>query len=304
MKVIRYCDSPGTYAYYMHYAEDALAIRFLVAGIWILDTLRFSFVCHFLYYYLITNYGIPMSLLYLIWSLPASVLVHATVATAVQCFFAHQIYYLCRPQVRWWVTAPIMLSVLAATGLGVAAAILEFLNTETSLSMQISFHIGTPALAAYMLAEILITVSLCTLVYDSGSRSAYPRTKRLLNTLIVYAVNRCFLILLVTMGELAANVNHQDGWVITLDFIGQGLYPNSLLASLNARQYLRTQASGTMSDPRISAVNFTRSSKLQGDAENSQDGTVRFQAKDEAVINITADPSLGKITALRVGVEV
>ncbi|KAI6131378.1 hypothetical protein EDD16DRAFT_1535745 [Pisolithus croceorrhizus] len=82
-----------TYAYYMHYSEDALTIRFLVAGIWILDTLRFSFVCHFLYYYLITNYGIPMSLLYLVWSLPASVLVHATVATAVQCFFAHQIYY-------------------------------------------------------------------------------------------------------------------------------------------------------------------------------------------------------------------
>ncbi|KAI6143177.1 hypothetical protein EDD17DRAFT_1660567 [Pisolithus thermaeus] len=60
----------------MHYSEDTLTIKFLVTGVWILDTLRLSFVCHYLYYYLITNYGIPASLLYSVWSYPASVLVH------------------------------------------------------------------------------------------------------------------------------------------------------------------------------------------------------------------------------------
>ncbi|KAI6122019.1 hypothetical protein F5141DRAFT_1094229, partial [Pisolithus sp. B1] len=56
-----------------HYSDDALAIRFLVTGIWILDTLRFLFVCHFLYYYLITNYGIPTSLLYMVWFVHISI---------------------------------------------------------------------------------------------------------------------------------------------------------------------------------------------------------------------------------------
>ncbi|KIO10707.1 hypothetical protein M404DRAFT_995184 [Pisolithus tinctorius Marx 270] len=52
------------------------------------------------------------------------------------------------------------------------------------------------------LAEVLITTSLCVLLYQSGSRSAVPRTKNLLNTLIIYAVNRCLLTLLVVVAEV------------------------------------------------------------------------------------------------------
>ncbi|KAI6095106.1 hypothetical protein EDD16DRAFT_1680974, partial [Pisolithus croceorrhizus] len=49
--------------------------------------------------------------------------------------------------------------------------------------------------ATVALAEVLIMVSLCVLLHDSGSSSAFPRTNRLLNTLIIYAVNRCLLTL-------------------------------------------------------------------------------------------------------------
>ncbi|KAI6132579.1 hypothetical protein EDD16DRAFT_1533125 [Pisolithus croceorrhizus] len=87
-----------TYLYFMHYSEDASTMKFLVFAIWILDTLHVSFICHVLYYYLITNYGVPTSLEYLVWSLPASLVVNALVIAAAQCFFAHKIYYLCRPQ--------------------------------------------------------------------------------------------------------------------------------------------------------------------------------------------------------------
>ncbi|KAI6100097.1 hypothetical protein EV401DRAFT_2032073 [Pisolithus croceorrhizus] len=62
-----------TYVYYMNYSDDALVIRVLVTAVWILSTLHFSFMCHFLYYYLVTNYGIPTSLLYMVWSLPVCI---------------------------------------------------------------------------------------------------------------------------------------------------------------------------------------------------------------------------------------
>ncbi|KAI6100100.1 hypothetical protein EV401DRAFT_913250 [Pisolithus croceorrhizus] len=183
-----------------------------------------------------------------------------------------------------------MLSVLAATGVGMAAAILEFLKSETRLSMQISYHIGIPTLAIYMLSGILITMSLCSLLHDNGTRSAFPRMMRLLNTLIIYAVNSCFLMSLITIRELVTvripyckattftlslsqfrqDVSHLEAWTIALDFI---VYPNSLLASLNARQYLRTEASSTVSDPRISAVDFAKRSKLHEHAEGSDEGT-------------------------------
>lgn len=194
-------------------------------------------------------------------------------------------------------TAPITLLVLAATGLGMASGILELLDSESSLAIQTSFQIATPALSILILAEILIAVSLCTLLYDGSSRSTFPRTKRLLNTLLIYAVNRCLLILLGTIAELAVNVNRESTWTIALDFIGKGLYPNSLLASLNARQYLRIQDSSTVSDPCISTVDFAKRSKLQEYVESSEDGTGRLRVSEEAVIDITADPSLDKMTA-------
>ncbi|KAI6131380.1 hypothetical protein EDD16DRAFT_1722901 [Pisolithus croceorrhizus] len=291
-----------TYVYYTHYSDDALAIRFLVTGIWILDTLRFLFVCHFLYYYLITNYGIPTSLLYMVWSLPASILVHVrslhfklstTRISNVTGNYGYRSSMLLRaPNIL--PLSPRSEVVGDCSHYVISIGWDRFIDSETSLGPQISFYTGIPTLTVYVLAEILITVSLCTLFYDNGSRSTFPRMKRLLNMLILCAVNRCLLTLLVTIAELAAEVNHQNAWTIAFDFIGQGLYSNSLLASLNARQYLRSQASSTVTDLRISAVDFA---KLEGHVESSEDGTGRFRVWQEAHTDIAADPSLGKIMA-------
>lgn len=164
-----------TYVYYMHYAEDALAMKFLVAVIWIFDTLHVSFMCHILYYYLITSYGVPENFEYIIWSLPASILVNVFLISIVQCFFVRQVYHLCRPQVKWLVTAPIILLVIAHIGFDIETVVLQLAKHKTSVLAQISFSGGTPALAIVALTEVLITVSLCILFYDGGSDSAFPR---------------------------------------------------------------------------------------------------------------------------------
>ncbi|KAI6158957.1 hypothetical protein EDD17DRAFT_1616343 [Pisolithus thermaeus] len=57
----------------MHYSEDASITKSIVAAIWIFDTLHVSFMCHMLYYYLIINYGNPMSLEYIVWSFSVSI---------------------------------------------------------------------------------------------------------------------------------------------------------------------------------------------------------------------------------------
>ncbi|KIO09760.1 hypothetical protein M404DRAFT_289047 [Pisolithus tinctorius Marx 270] len=191
VKVIWHNNSPGTYVYFMHYSEDASTMTFLVGAIWILDTLHVSLTCHSLYYYLITNYGVPMSLEYTVWSFSVSVLVNVLVIFVVQFFFTHKIYCLCRPQLKWLVTAPIIVLVLAHFGFGIVMVSAMFIDEKLSVILQARFYSVTPATAATALVEILITVSLCVLFYDSGSSSAFPRTKRLFHTLIIYAVNRC-----------------------------------------------------------------------------------------------------------------
>ncbi|KAI6144535.1 hypothetical protein BKA82DRAFT_1004481 [Pisolithus tinctorius] len=270
-----------TYVYYMHYSEDASATKFLVAVIWVLDSLYASFMCRMLYYYLVTNYGIPTSLEYLVWSLPASLLVDVLVVFVVQCFFAHKIYHLCRPQVKWLVTAPILISVLAHFGFGMGMAVFMFVNTEASAAEQIRFSVLIPYGALAIVPEGLITASLCILLYDSSSRSMFPRTKQLLNTLIIYAVNRCLLTLLVAIGELTASVYQQNTWATVLDFIIGKLYANSLLASLNTRQFLRNQGSpsGTEPDRYTKAVHVANLPKRSDDVESSMDGARQFDMR-------------------------
>ncbi|KAI5984052.1 hypothetical protein EDD15DRAFT_2311522, partial [Pisolithus albus] len=66
-----------TYVYYMTYcSEDTSTVKFVVAATCILDSLHVAFMCHTLYHYLITNYGVPMSMKYIVWSYPASTVVN------------------------------------------------------------------------------------------------------------------------------------------------------------------------------------------------------------------------------------
>ncbi|KAI6158508.1 hypothetical protein EDD17DRAFT_1877293 [Pisolithus thermaeus] len=310
-----------TYVYYMHYSEDTSVIKLTVAAIWLFDTLHVSFMCYTLYYYLITNYGDLLSLEYVVWSFPLSLTANLFVITMVQLFFAHKIYHLCRRKVRWMVTAPIVLLVLAHLGFGVVTVVMVYsglsnhfttilisvcrlVNSQASAVSRARFYSATPAVSAVVLAGILITTSLCVLLYDSGSRSAVPRTKRLLNTLIIYAVNRCLLTLLVTVAQLVVDVNDQSAWTIGLDFIVGKLYANSLLASLNTRQHVRSQGSRPESGVHVNAIHFANLPKLSEDERSSKDGERYFEAREGAVPDITTVPVHDKIPALRRGGEV
>ncbi|KAI6104368.1 hypothetical protein F5141DRAFT_1204199 [Pisolithus sp. B1] len=312
-----------TYVYYMHYSEDTFAIKLLVAAIWIVDTLHVSFVCHVLYHYLITNYGIPTSLDYIIWSLPASVLMNDLavlqifMVSAIQCFFVHQIYRLCRPRLKWLVTVPIMLFVLAQFGFGIGTAVLEYSNLSkyvtgililvgrfvshgSGVLEQITYYDVTPAWAIIAVAEVLITASLCVVFYSSSSGPMFSRTKRLLNTLIIYAVNRCLLTSLVAIADLVVTNEVKNTWTIGLDFILGQLYANSFLASLNTREHLRSRAAGTPSDLRIGTIRFADPPESPREVESSKDGTNQFDVHKVAVTDVsTANPALDKTTASR-----
>ncbi|KAI6158203.1 hypothetical protein BKA82DRAFT_2176431 [Pisolithus tinctorius] len=289
-----------TYVYYMHYAEDAPTTKFLVAAIWILDTIHISFICHMLYYYLITNYGVPTSLERIVWSFPVRK-PKLQRCTDLQCF--HHLGVASSECTRglhssmWLVTAPIILLILVHFGFALETAILMFINQQFSILTQ--FYAVAPALAIVALVEVLITVSLCVLFYDGGSRSGFPRSKRLFHTLTIYAINRCCLTLLVTVAELAVNLDQLNNWTIGLDFIIGKLYANSLLASLNSREHLRSKDEGTLPDLPISTINFANPLKLPGVVESSKDGARQFDVTEVAVTDTTTGHVPDKTTVLQ-----
>ncbi|KAI6154502.1 hypothetical protein EDD17DRAFT_1630227, partial [Pisolithus thermaeus] len=133
-----------SYVYYLNDSEDSLTIKFLVAFVWILDTLHTLF-CE----YFITGYGVPTSFEYVVWSVYQLASLQAIMISAAQCFFAHQIHHLCHPRVRWWVTVPIMLSIVIE--LEAETAVLQYPNLSnharrnTDLRTYIGLSITTSA---------------------------------------------------------------------------------------------------------------------------------------------------------------
>ncbi|KAI6103228.1 hypothetical protein EDD17DRAFT_1762815 [Pisolithus thermaeus] len=265
-----------SYVYYLNDSEDALTIKFLVAIVWILDTLHILFMSHALYYYLITGYGVPTSFEYIVWSLPVRIpnfLLHTEKFPSLGHGSGECNRDFCSPML------------LCASNLS------PFVNHEVSIVTQITFYAVTPVMTIMGLAEVVITMSLCILLYDRGSGSALPRTKRLLNTLIIYAVNRCLLILLAAAAILAVVLAAQDMWFLALSLVIGKLYANSLLASLNSREHLRSQGTGSPPDLCVCVVHFANLPKLPGDIESFKNKTGRVDAPEAAVIDVTIDPA-------------
>ncbi|KAI6159062.1 hypothetical protein EDD17DRAFT_921847 [Pisolithus thermaeus] len=176
----------------MHYSGDASITKFVVGAVWILDTLHVAFMCHILYYYLITNYGVPTSSEYVVWSFPASLLFSA---------YSH-------------------INILPLSPSGEVVGDLpdckciccrwvwhrDDCSNRDQRIRQI-FYATTPFAATFVLAEVLMTTSLCVLLYDS-----------------------------VALAEFATST-----WSTGSDFVIGKLYANSLLASLNTWQHLRSR---------------------------------------------------------------
>ncbi|KAI6165850.1 hypothetical protein EDD17DRAFT_104222 [Pisolithus thermaeus] len=294
-QVIWHNNLAGTYMYYMHDFEDPFTTKFIVASVWVLDTLHVSFMCHMVYHYLITDWGIPTSLEYIVWSFPASILVDVVLITIVQIWFARTIHCLCRRQLRWLVTVPIALLVLAHIGFAMATAIVIFVKGTIGFVSYTRFYTTTPAASSIALAEVLITTSLCTLL--RGSRSDMPRMKHLLNTLIIYAVNRCLLTLPVVVAMAVLGTDNLFLWAAAFDFIVGKLYVNSFLASLNTRQHLRSRGSGPESALCMNAAYFASPPKLPVDARSSGEEAVRRLADRKVfVIDITTEPASDNTT--------
>ncbi|KAL4066389.1 hypothetical protein V8B97DRAFT_1012646 [Scleroderma yunnanense] len=199
----------------MNYPDDGVAVKLFVMIIWILDTVHVSLMCHALYYYLVSSYGVvsawadnvlirlnysECTSMHLIWWLQSAV------CTCVShAWFRHSsqsIFYLCRRRLRWLVTIPIIVTILAHFGFGI----------------------------------------------DFPRRHSAPlpnlRAKRLIDTLVIYVIDRCLLTSLVTIAEVIVSlIDSNTSWYMAIDFIlgepenqPDKLWSTSTLSSLPVHQ--------------------------------------------------------------------
>ncbi|KAI6006965.1 hypothetical protein EDD15DRAFT_2514796 [Pisolithus albus] len=330
-----------TYLYFMNYPNDDVPTKLFVAAIWVLDTTHVTLMCHALYYYLVSSYGVTTSLAYGVWSLfvsiqmhggqshrityfpvsllQASVAVNLTIACAVQAFFTVKIFYLCRPRLRWIVTVPIVSDILIsilnndliATDHNSTASswlwhrcapfsrstiipliktketvVLMFIKKQLSSLSQLTYYAITPFGAALVVSDIFIAVALCLLLRENSSLTIFPRTKQLLNILMIYAINRCLLTSLVAIAEVVLwAVNPENSWFMAVDFTIGKLYANSLLASLNSRNFVRRSRNSGDVEFFLNTIHLSGIPESSGDMSTSANNSDKLGRGDHDVLS-------------------
>ncbi|KAJ7470781.1 hypothetical protein FB451DRAFT_1559371 [Mycena latifolia] len=120
----------------------------------------------------------------------------------------------------------------------------------------LEFHAFTkisiiPMTGTQVAMDVVLAASLCLVL--NSHRSQFSNTNSMVNTLIIYAVDRCILTATAALIELLALSLHPDSmWYVGAEFTVVGLYSNSLLSSLNSRRRIREGANRTTGDYNLS----------------------------------------------------
>ncbi|KAG2143708.1 hypothetical protein DEU56DRAFT_938788 [Suillus clintonianus] len=295
-----------TYLYYVYYPSDTSSLKLLVALIWVMDTLHVSLMCHALYYYLVTSFGDPANLGIGVWSLFTSLGLNATVhgrpRANILCFSNMPSHPVQDSMVADMLYRKLKLSgsygglalsgvlsfqdvvrhcTLRNTAFGLETVILMFIKKEFSALSEITLYAATPFAITAVLSDVFIAAALCVLLH--GNRSPIIETNALVNTLIIYAINRCLLTSVVAVAEVIAfSISPGSLWFIAIDFVIGKLYANSLLASLNSRSALRGR-NHTHADSTNFRINTINLGALQSSSDGDSSGGVQSKATTSTV---------------------
>ncbi|KAK0457283.1 uncharacterized protein EV420DRAFT_516925 [Desarmillaria tabescens] len=220
-----------TAAYYKLNHNDPWLFRYMVAILWVLDTLHVALTTHALYFYLIKSFGNYFALLSVIWSFPLQLVFDMLINISVQALYAVRIWKLGR---HFDMVLPrfILVAVVASTsgtGFYMLYSIYTLANFLDIPRIRVSIYIVFSMMVA---ADFTISGAMCFYLHKGRSMTSLSSTTRSIARLI-WAVlisglltSICYLLVLITYIV----------WPDTLIFIAVGafilpkLYINSLLA--------------------------------------------------------------------------
>ncbi|KAF7980263.1 hypothetical protein HWV62_39009 [Athelia sp. TMB] len=216
----------------------------LNAGPRAIETVQTMTQVSYIYSLTVTNYGDIALVSQGHWSLNISALFDGLTGALVQAYFAHRIHVLSGgwtiTVVSWFFSFVALMGTTAITVLGqVSASIVDFERNYV--------WIVTTSLVLLVFVDIINTVSLCTFlrVEKTGSRSA----DHLLNKLFLWTIQTGIV---TSIGGLVMMIlsltNPETSYWIAVSLFYAKFYSNAFMATLNARDGLRT-APAHLSDP-------------------------------------------------------
>jgi len=264
--------------------------KFLVAVVWLGETIDQAFIGHCVYFYTVTNYSNPLVLLVdkPIWTLILQMTVGATVGCMVKTAFSLRVWRLSNHNLV--ITTFLLLMTYAQLGLATWYTIkcFTFANlTELSKGKMI----GSLALGSGVITDISIATALC--YYLQKLRTEFSRSNALVRSLTVHAVDTGILTSAFSVATVILyNVNPNNFIFIAFYFMLSKLYSSAFLAAMNARQSVaQARSASEYRDARSADLETGLSSKLVvlSHARSSTRGHPHFSHESPTEIHMMVD---------------
>ncbi|EIW82509.1 hypothetical protein CONPUDRAFT_81986 [Coniophora puteana RWD-64-598 SS2] len=261
-----------TWFYFSDYEKDGLPMKLLVTAVLLSDTVHQALITHTVYTYLVSNFGNPVELGELVWSLIVEVLFNGFTALMVQSFLAWRIWKLSNGCI--WRTGSVMTLVIGEF-VCVVIYVSKGINLQTFAELTALKSLSMTVNAVAAAGDVLIAMFLCHLLH--GARTGFSRSDSMINRLIVFTINTGLLTSLCAIASLVSIVAAPTTFIyISFYFCLGRLYCNSLLATLNARRALRGEAREDMS------LSLQR-------MPNSPSATAALASGKQIAVNVTVD---------------
>ncbi|KAF7364186.1 hypothetical protein MSAN_01077900 [Mycena sanguinolenta] len=224
------------FTYFQRFPRDSLWVKSLVTALLVLDAVQLVLIGQATYYWLITHHDDPAIL-----EADAPLTIYAailvTVNTPLSWFLARRLYIRNeQPQYSvdgTYCSTYTSMQVLLSTvyiSMELVTQVHVWQLKKLTLLYQVQTYTSV-GLAFAATTDLLIAISL--VVYLRRSRTGIKSTDSTLNSLVLYAMNTGLLTAFLVMPN---NLIH-----LGFNFIAGKLYTNSLLATLNFRNTVRTK---------------------------------------------------------------
>ncbi|KAK7050104.1 hypothetical protein R3P38DRAFT_2861968 [Favolaschia claudopus] len=266
------------YLYFFWYPKDHWGIKATVILITFLESVQTGTYFAATYGFFITDFGHPEILALFPWTALAQLLALYTSTFVAQTFFAHTIYLLHKRRKIF----PAIIILLSLVGLGGGTAQIVLATKIKFFSELPTTSAASNTQAALSLAcDILITVGLCWRLNES--RTGIQSTNKLLNFLIMTAVNRGVLTMVTALLNMVLFLTQPGTFYFMLLILLSGkFYMNSMLAMLNTRHHAHSIGNfGTMVD-HISMTPSSRNGQVVSvDVTVSQETRLDFNREND-----------------------
>ncbi|KAF9056840.1 hypothetical protein BDP27DRAFT_1454345 [Rhodocollybia butyracea] len=224
------------FTYFVHYPKDKIIFKTMVVVLWSMLTIQLFCVIQPDYFLLIISWGNPAALLDVPKETSFQALLTALTALIAQCFFTYRLYIFTSRRLLF----PIIFLPLIVGQLIAEAIDLHFSFTATNVQQLAAKSFLTPAIPSNAFpvaidAGLAACMTYWLLKESKGAVGSHAMIVRL----ITLTINSGFWTASVALAALVGSVVGSAETYGTIYYLLCSLYCNTVLANLNAREYIR-----------------------------------------------------------------